>query len=418
MAIQTKSIEDVWNEKGNLPTNAIVATADGKYPPLDGSLITGIGAGGDVSPDIDAFLQSADNAEARTSLELGSTDTVEFGAFIPPTGTTAEIDALFSGSLAVPDAIYFDREKQQQWQALTTSTRQIVSGVITGGISYYIDSENGDDLSGKLNDARLPFATITAAFNSWETYAPEGVVDFHIASGVYDESNVMAGVSSHSGSTVRVHCTRGVTFLNTSGVVFDNSSAITKFAGVFGYPRTSLAFNAAVYSGACIVSASGTTTFQLGTFYTVGGDILQLTGGRAVIDIEQLTFKANGINGFTCANTESSIRVGYLHYSGFAASPNFLVALSGTSHCTLSDVASKNVGWANMLDATSKVVIRSCAHDRLVQGNPVDAAVATTNVFFLGDSGSVGAVGVNVTPNTTFGSFTTNALAANLVEPI
>ena len=43
MAQSTTTIESVWAAKGNLPDNAIVATADGKYPALDGSLITNVG---------------------------------------------------------------------------------------------------------------------------------------------------------------------------------------------------------------------------------------------------------------------------------------------------------------------------------------------------------------------------------------
>jgi hypothetical protein len=42
MTQPTTRIEDVWAAKGNLPDNAIVATADGKYPALDGSLITSV----------------------------------------------------------------------------------------------------------------------------------------------------------------------------------------------------------------------------------------------------------------------------------------------------------------------------------------------------------------------------------------
>ena len=48
----TTPIEDVWDDKGNLPTNAIVATAAGKYPALDGSLITGIAGNGDMNASI------------------------------------------------------------------------------------------------------------------------------------------------------------------------------------------------------------------------------------------------------------------------------------------------------------------------------------------------------------------------------
>lgn len=42
MPQSTKTIESVWAAKGNLNSSAIVSTADGKYPALDGSLITNI----------------------------------------------------------------------------------------------------------------------------------------------------------------------------------------------------------------------------------------------------------------------------------------------------------------------------------------------------------------------------------------
>jgi hypothetical protein len=124
MARSTTTIESVWAAKGNQPDNAIVATADGKYPALDGSLITNVG---DLLAANNLSELTATASVARTNLELGETDTVEFGTVIPPTGTTAEIDAVFSGSHAVPDAIYFDRDTKQLWQALTNSTRQLVS---------------------------------------------------------------------------------------------------------------------------------------------------------------------------------------------------------------------------------------------------------------------------------------------------
>ena len=80
-----------------------------------------------VSTDIDTLLSSASATAARTNLGLGSTDTVEFGGLVPPTGTTAEIAAIFASSLATPYAVYYDREAGVQWQALTSSTGQIIS---------------------------------------------------------------------------------------------------------------------------------------------------------------------------------------------------------------------------------------------------------------------------------------------------
>ena len=86
-----------------------------------------------------------EQTQLRTSFGLGAADTVEFGGFVPPTGTTAEIAAIFASSLATPDAVYYDREAGVQWQALTSSTGQIVSPTaavssIISGAATQVDS--------------------------------------------------------------------------------------------------------------------------------------------------------------------------------------------------------------------------------------------------------------------------------------
>lgn len=86
-----------------------------------------------------------EQTQLRTSFGLGATDTVEFGGLVPPTGTTAEIAAIFASSLATPDAVYYDREAGVQWQALTSSTGQIVSPTapassIISGAATSVDS--------------------------------------------------------------------------------------------------------------------------------------------------------------------------------------------------------------------------------------------------------------------------------------
>ena len=98
MAQSTTTIESVWAAKGNLPDNAIVATADGKYPALDGSLITNVGAG-DLLAANNLSELTATASVARTNLELGAADTVEFGGLVPPAGTTSEIDAVTTATV-------------------------------------------------------------------------------------------------------------------------------------------------------------------------------------------------------------------------------------------------------------------------------------------------------------------------------
>ncbi len=78
----TTPIEDVWADKGNLPYNAIVATADGKYPALDGSLITNIAGSGDMSASVydpntvaaDAFAR-ANHTGTQTASTISDFDT-------------------------------------------------------------------------------------------------------------------------------------------------------------------------------------------------------------------------------------------------------------------------------------------------------------------------------------------------------
>jgi len=82
MAQGRTPIEQVWTTKGNLPNNAIVATADGKYPALDGSLITGIAGAGDMNAAVydpttiqaDAFAR-ANHTGTQTAATISDFDT-------------------------------------------------------------------------------------------------------------------------------------------------------------------------------------------------------------------------------------------------------------------------------------------------------------------------------------------------------
>ena len=82
MAQSRKTIESVWAAKGNLPDSAIVATSDGKYPALDGSLITGIAGSGDMNASVyepntvaaDAFAR-ANHTGTQTASTISDFDT-------------------------------------------------------------------------------------------------------------------------------------------------------------------------------------------------------------------------------------------------------------------------------------------------------------------------------------------------------
>ena len=150
----TTPIEDVWADKGNLPYNAIVATADGKYPALDGSLITNIAGSGDMSASVydpntvaaDAFAM--DNmAEGSTTKILTATERSEIAANTLKTGiTTAQADEIAANTLKVtyPSA---DSSK--------------LAGIATGAEVNTIDSAVAGEPSG--SDLVLNVVSLTQA---------------------------------------------------------------------------------------------------------------------------------------------------------------------------------------------------------------------------------------------------------------
>lgn len=134
MTQPTTRIEDVWAAKGNLADNAVVLDANGKYPALDGSLITNVG---DLVAANNLSELTATASTARTNLELGASDAVEFGEFIPPSGTTTEIDAVTTATIG---SVMWDTDKQHSVRFVTASTYVTLNG---GGNLYLNDPDNG-----------------------------------------------------------------------------------------------------------------------------------------------------------------------------------------------------------------------------------------------------------------------------------
>ena len=168
MAYKTTPIEQVWAAKGNQPDNAIVATADGKYPALDGSLITNISGGGsgDLLAANNLSELTATASVARTNLELGATDTVEFGGFVPPSGTTAEIDA-------VADAVFGEVMINSDSGQLVRFTGPATYELITSAKSHKLDSVSASGTVTLLNSGFIESGLITP---SPDVFSPVNVV--------------------------------------------------------------------------------------------------------------------------------------------------------------------------------------------------------------------------------------------------
>jgi len=115
-----------------------------------------------VSSDIDALLSSATSSLARTNLGLGSTDTVEFGAFIPPSGTTAEIDAVTTAEIG---QVMIDTESDQMVRFTAAATYDVI-GTLNSTAAIHVTAVSSPATNG---------LALEAAYARAKTLTPNGL---------------------------------------------------------------------------------------------------------------------------------------------------------------------------------------------------------------------------------------------------
>tara|TARA_R110002153_G_scaffold271082_1_gene438062 strand:+ start:1028 stop:2050 length:1023 start_codon:yes stop_codon:yes gene_type:complete len=106
------------------------------------------------STAIDGFLSASNESGARTAIGLGGTDTVEFGAFIPPAGTAAEIDAVSNATIG---QVMLDTDRDQIVRFTGASSREVVASKVR-----YFEDENTASAALTLNDSKLLESGIVA----------------------------------------------------------------------------------------------------------------------------------------------------------------------------------------------------------------------------------------------------------------
>jgi len=127
-----------------------------------------------VSSDIDTLLSSASTTVARTNLGLGAADTVEFGAIVPPSGTTAEIDAVTTATVG---QVMVDTDRNRHVRFTGTSAYADVNPLAFSN-NLFVATSGTDNRTGlSVYDANLPFLTLQAAHDA----ASEGDTIFVMA---------------------------------------------------------------------------------------------------------------------------------------------------------------------------------------------------------------------------------------------
>lgn len=150
-----------------------------------------------VSTDVDNFMQSADNAAMRDSIELGLTDTVEFGALEIsqmnfPNLTTPELNAVTN---ATEGDTYFDSDRGQ----FVRFTGAASYDVITSRIKHITDSVSPVSTLTLANSGFVDSGLLNAEAN---VYNPLSSVLINAGGSAIDGSNATSSNSYlyHDGS--------------------------------------------------------------------------------------------------------------------------------------------------------------------------------------------------------------------------
>ena len=410
MAQSRKTIESVWAAKGNLPSSAIVATADGKYPALDGSLITNVG---DLLAANSLSELTATASVARTNLGLGPNDTVEFGAFIPPAGTTAEIDAVTNAEVG---QTMFDTNRNRSVRFTGAAAYDVVG--YTSSSTYYVDPQGGDDATGAIGG--LSFLTINGALTQAVSDGASPII-VQCLSGVYSDVDALNGIST--GVSVSIKFDVGSVYYNAAmtGPLFDTTTATLSNLNYLG---GQLSFNFNDYGFFKGAASTNLTILEIETMPAAPdvGPMFEVTGGRANVLVNgfanynssaQPVIVASGDAKVTCVGLNASYNI-----------PSFtpvlpLTKLSGTATLKLTNASVKNAGLCEITsDTACKLIIRDCnCSAGPIPGTAltVKAPAASTNpkAFALGVN-AVPAAATNITVDVTFGQFVVNVSAEEL----
>lgn len=272
-----------------------------------------------VSTDIDTFLQSANNAAARTSLELGSTDTVEFGGFVPPSGTTAEIDAVTTATVG---QVMINSDSGQFVQFTGSATYE----VITAAKSHKLDSVTASGTVTLLNSGFVESGLITP---SPDVFAPVNTVQVFAGGTSLDGQNGTATVYFyHNGAMGAAGWYESGSFTASDSFVVPADSLLF-FTSATGGTKTPMRTHFEVVSEAATPTVILSEALKAGVTYEIGvklgvGDMLN---GNVAINVGYSGLFADSYAVLTADDLDTGARLGT--FEGELLASN-LISLSDT----------------------------------------------------------------------------------------
>ena len=353
-----------------------------------------------------------EQTQLRTSFGLGATDTVEFGGFVPPSGTTAEVDAITTATIG---QVVIDTDRNRSVRFTGAATYDVIG--YTSSSTYYVDPQNGDNATGAVGG--LPFLTINGALTKAVADGASPIIVQCLA-GFYSEVDALNGISTVAPVSIKFDVGSVYYNLSMTGPLFDTTTATLSTINYIGGQLTWNAGAFGFFKGAATVS----TTLEIESIRdaTTSSSMFEVTGGRANVLVNGLAsydtstqpvIIASGDANVTCVGLNAS------YFAPIAVPVKPASKLSGTATLKLTNASIHNAGLCEITsDTLCKLIIRDCNCSDgpfTTAALTVKAPAASTNpkAFALGVN-AVPAAATDITVDVTFGQFIVNASADEL----
>jgi len=354
-----------------------------------------------------------EQAQLRTSFGLGAADTVEFGGFVPQSGTTAEIDAITTATVG---QVMIDTDRNRSVRFTGAATYDVIG--YTSSSTYYVDPQSGDNSTGAVGG--LPFLTINGALTQAVADGASPII-VQCLSGFYSEVDALNNISTFASVSIKFDV--GSVYYNGSmtGPLFDTTTATLSSLNYIGGQLTWNLGHYGFFKGAASASLTILEIETVPSAPTVG-PMFEVTGGQVSVKVNGLAYynlstqpiiEASGDAKVTCVGLNA-----YYKFNVAVAIPP-ATKLSGTATLKLTNASVENGGLCEITsDTACKLIIRDCNCSDGPFPSPaltVKAPATSTNpkAFALGVN-AVPAAATDITVDVTFGQFIVDASADDL----
>ncbi len=356
--------------------------------------------------------------QLRSSIGLGSADTVEFGAIVPPAGTTAEIDAVTTATVG---QVIIDTDRNRSVRFTSANTYDVIG--YTSSSTYYVDPQNGNDSTGAVGG--LSFATINAALTQAVADSSSPII-LQCLSGFYSEVDALNGISTSANVSIKFDVGSVYSNASMTSPLFDTT---TSTLSALNYVGGQLSWNLGDFG---FFKGTASTNVAVNTILEVQGigsaptssPMFEIMGGQADVLIKGLAYYGNAGNVQPIIDASGNAKVKCVGLKSFYAIPLATpvlpaTKLSGTATLKLTNASVENAGLCEITsDTACKLIIGDCnCSDGFFPGTvlTVKAPAGSTNpkAFALGVN-AVPAAATDITVDVTFGQFIVNASVDDL----